>query len=108
MAHGIVRMHHIAIVKHAVPVPLFNLLSNQLIPTDAEVEEFAVLINDPAIYVGTPEFYHDMKAFGYWSLPLKPQEATVTKIIFSQLFPDAKMTHTVLAQIILAPKGNIL
>jgi hypothetical protein len=53
--------------------------SNQLIPTDAEVEEFAVLINDPAIYVGTPEFYHDMKAFGYWSLPLKPQEATETE-----------------------------
>lgn len=43
--------------------------SEKMIPTDAEVEEFATLVNDPAIYVGSPEFYHDMKAFGYWSLP---------------------------------------
>ncbi len=43
--------------------------SEDMIPTDEEVTEFATLVNDPAIYVGTPEFYHDMKAFGYWSLP---------------------------------------
>lgn len=45
--------------------------SEAMIPTDAEVEEFAALVNDPAVYVGTPEFYHDMRAFGYWSLPAK-------------------------------------
>lgn len=42
--------------------------SEAMIPTDEEVVEFATLVNDPAIYVGSPEFYHDMKAFGYWSL----------------------------------------
>lgn len=45
--------------------------SDKLIPTDGELEEFAGLVNDPAVYVGTPEFYHDMRAFGYWSLPAK-------------------------------------
>ena len=45
--------------------------SEKMIPTDEEVVEFATLVNDPAIYVGSPEFYHSMKAFGYWSLKSK-------------------------------------
>lgn len=45
--------------------------SDSMIPTDEEVKEFAVLVNDPAVYVGTPEFYHSMRAFGYWSLPAR-------------------------------------
>ncbi len=44
--------------------------SDKMIPTDGELEEFAGLVNDPAVYVGTPEFYHEMRAFGYWSLPM--------------------------------------
>ncbi len=49
--------------------------SEAMIPTDEELQEFAVLVNNPAIYVGTPEFYHSMRAFGYWSLPSeKPSE----------------------------------
>lgn len=31
-------------------------------------------VNHPAQYVGTPEFYHEMRAFGYWSLPGKNSE----------------------------------
>ena len=45
--------------------------SDKLIPTDGELEELAELTNAPAVYVCTPEFYHDMRAFGYWSLPAK-------------------------------------
>lgn len=41
------------------------------IPEDAELEQFAEQTNHPAVYVGNPEFYHDMRAFGYWSLPCK-------------------------------------
>lgn len=43
--------------------------SDAMIPEDGEVEAFAQSVNHPAVYVGTPEFYHEMRAFGYWSLP---------------------------------------
>ncbi len=43
--------------------------SEEMIPTDTFLQEFTNLVNHPAIYVGTPEFYHEMRAFGYWSLP---------------------------------------
>lgn len=41
------------------------------VPEDAELELFTEQTNHPAVYVGTPEFYHGMRAFGYWSLPCK-------------------------------------
>lgn len=53
--------------------------SESLIPTDGELRAFANLVNDPAVYVGTPEFYHDMRAFGYWSLPAKGEGETETE-----------------------------
>lgn len=43
--------------------------SEEMIPGDERLTEFTKWVNRPAIYVGTPEFYHDMRAFGYWSLP---------------------------------------
>ena len=39
------------------------------IPGDEELELFTEQVNHPAVYVSTPEFYHEMRAFGYWSLP---------------------------------------
>lgn len=39
------------------------------IPEDSELELFTEQTNHPPVYVGTPEFYHEMRAFGYWSLP---------------------------------------
>jgi len=53
--------------------------SDKMIPSDREVEAFAALVNDPPVYVGTPEFYHEMRAFGYWSLPLPEGEASETE-----------------------------
>ena len=41
------------------------------VPEDAELELFTEQTNHPSVYVGTPEFYHRMRAFGYWSLPCK-------------------------------------
>lgn len=43
--------------------------SEAMIARDEEVEAFALSVNRPGVYVGTPEFYHEMRAFGYWSLP---------------------------------------
>lgn len=43
--------------------------SEEMIPSDEFLQEFTKLVNDPAVYVGTPDFYHEMRAFGYWSLP---------------------------------------
>lgn len=45
--------------------------SESMIPGDGELEAFAAQVNDPPVYVGSPEFYHDMRAFGFWSLPDK-------------------------------------
>lgn len=43
--------------------------SEDMIPAHGEVEAFAAMVNHPVVYVGTPQFYHEMRAFGYWSLP---------------------------------------
>lgn len=53
--------------------------SEKMIPADEEVENFVALVNDPVIYVGTPEFYHEMRAFGYWSLPSESGKASETE-----------------------------
>jgi hypothetical protein len=39
-----------------------------VIPSDHEVTDFCHHVNKPALYVGSPEFYHERRAFGYWSL----------------------------------------
>lgn len=48
--------------------------SREMIPADAVLEEYTETVNHPAVYVGSPEFYHDNRAFGYWSLPGKSTE----------------------------------
>lgn len=48
--------------------------SEEMIPSDEFLQEFTEQVNEPAIYVGTPEFYHRMRAFGYWSLPSEETE----------------------------------
>lgn len=47
---------------------------NEIIPADEELNEFADLVRNPAQYVGTPGFYHEQKAFGFWSLPHQETE----------------------------------
>lgn len=42
--------------------------------SDDRMELFGQSLNSPAVYVGTPEFYHQMRAFGYWSLPQRGTE----------------------------------
>ena len=41
----------------------------EMIPSDEVIHAFSEGVNKPAQYVGTPEYYHELKAFGYWSLP---------------------------------------
>jgi len=43
--------------------------SDALVPTDEELMFFSKAVNSPAQYVCEPELYHEMRAFGYWSLP---------------------------------------
>lgn len=40
-----------------------------MIPGDEEIQEFARRLDHPVRYVGAPEYYHERKAFGFWSLP---------------------------------------
>lgn len=48
--------------------------SQDIIPTDAELSVFTENVKHPVQYVADPEFYHKMRAFGYWSLPSKESE----------------------------------
>lgn len=38
------------------------------VPSAEALEDFSERMNRPAVYAGTPEYYHEKKAFGYWSL----------------------------------------
>lgn len=49
-------------------------ISKEWIPEDRQITYFCEAVNNPIVYVGTPEFYHEMKAFGYWSLPSENTE----------------------------------
>lgn len=40
-----------------------------LIPSDEFLGDFTESVRKPAQYVGTPEYYHQCRAFGYWALP---------------------------------------
>jgi hypothetical protein len=44
-------------------------LCDSLIPAGEKLGSFSKSVANPAQYVGTPEFYHKHRAFGYWSLP---------------------------------------
>ncbi len=35
---------------------------------EKELNEFSERVQKPSIYVGEPQYYHDKRAFGYWSL----------------------------------------
>lgn len=39
------------------------------IATDKELEQFSEMVNKPAVLTAQPKYYHDLKAFGIWSLP---------------------------------------
>ncbi|MCD8312239.1 MAG: hypothetical protein LUD43_07090 [Firmicutes bacterium] len=42
---------------------------DEIIPADEKLIRFADIMNRPPIYVGDAGYYHEKKAFGYWSLP---------------------------------------
>ncbi|MBQ3760496.1 MAG: hypothetical protein II875_00630 [Clostridia bacterium] len=41
---------------------------------DEELKEFSEEVRRPALYLADPEYYHDHRAFGYWSLPKRESE----------------------------------
>ena len=43
-------------------------LEEKIMP-EKELLSFAERVQNPCVYLGTPEYYHKKKAFGYWSLP---------------------------------------
>lgn len=45
-----------------------RVLFSDGMPGDQDLEDFAKRVQRPAVYVGTPEYYHKKRAFGYWGL----------------------------------------
>ncbi|MCD7751737.1 MAG: hypothetical protein LUI10_08390 [Lachnospiraceae bacterium] len=54
-----------------------------VIPTDQEMQAFSDKVQKPAVYVGEPSYYHEKRAFGYWSLP--SEETPVESWLETQL-----------------------
>lgn len=50
------------------------MVSEELIPEDQSLKDFAETVKRPVQYVGTPEYYHKRRAFGYWSMPERGTE----------------------------------
>lgn len=47
----------------------------ELIPDSEDMKRFGEIVEKPAVYVGSPQYYHERKAFGRWSLPSAGTEA---------------------------------
>jgi hypothetical protein len=58
-----------------------SLLEN--FPDGKSIYEFAQRIQKPPVYIGIPEYYHEKKAFGFWSL--KRTDTEIEKWIEQQL-----------------------
>ena len=41
---------------------------NEVIPTDEQLQQIYQSVQKPPVYISTPEYYHSLKAFGYWSM----------------------------------------
>jgi hypothetical protein len=52
-------------------------------PSNKIISEFAQHIQKPPIYTGTPEYYHEKRAFGFWSL--KKTDTEMEKWLEQQL-----------------------
>lgn len=47
----------------------------EMIPSEETLERFGESVSQPPVYFGAPEYYHSLRAFGYWSLPSKRTQA---------------------------------
>lgn len=45
------------------------------IPEDEDIRKFACEVQKPPVYTALPEYYHDLRAFGIWSLPKRDTPA---------------------------------
>ncbi|MDL2302670.1 hypothetical protein LJC58_10035, partial [Lachnospiraceae bacterium OttesenSCG-928-D06] len=50
------------------------LAVTEKVPTDEQMESFSKQVQKPPVYVGEPEYYYEIKAFGYFSLVSKDTE----------------------------------
>ena len=59
----------------AVTCQVFVRQENRYIP-DEELKAFSNTARRPAVYTASPEYYHEHRAFGYWSLPNRETEVS--------------------------------
>lgn len=52
-----------------------SFLFTSYIPDDALLQQFHMQVQKPALYIAAPTYYHSKRAFGYWSLVKKDNEA---------------------------------
>ena len=47
---------------------------DEMIPAEDTLEAFGSSVAEPPVYFGDPEYYHALRAFGFWSLPSRRTE----------------------------------
>ncbi|MCR5329957.1 MAG: hypothetical protein K6E62_02065 [Lachnospiraceae bacterium] len=60
--------------------------------TDAELLQYASDVNTTTLFVGDPEYYHDLRAFGYWSLVKDAEAAGIDPALQSEMPGDQNGT----------------
>ena len=48
---------------------------DEVIPSDEELFDFYDRVQNKALYIASGEYYHDKRAFGFWSLPKRDSKA---------------------------------
>ena len=61
--------------------------------TDAELLQYASDVNTTTLYVGDPEYYHDLRAFGYWSLVKDARSAGIDAASQSEMRDNKSATE---------------
>ncbi len=51
--------------------------NDKIVPMDKELIDFSNEVNNPPVYFGEPEYYHELKAFGYWGTVKKDNKTEV-------------------------------
>lgn len=50
---------------------------NEMIPSEERLMRFGESVSKPPVYFGDPQYYHELHAFGYWSLPEERKETEI-------------------------------
>jgi hypothetical protein len=88
--------------KGATPYGIANTnevdisFSNDFLPSDQDIEEYADRIDKPCVFFSSPEYYHSLRAFGYWSL--RKEDTAMERLLERQIDKAVEFYRTEVEQ----------